>query len=200
MKGSSEGKTISEAVREILRTSNADITHAGHTTKLALRLFDLLSIVHTLGGRERFLLEVSSMLHDIGWSRTSDRGHHKHSRDMINEAELPELTAKEKNICALIARYHNKAEPDASCHRGYAALKKSDRFIVSWCAAILRVADGLDCNHDSRVQIAGCNIENGRLTILLKADSDCAREIRGAKRKGALLALMSRRELVFSRC
>lgn len=200
MKDDGKTKKLQHAVTSIILASKADKAHADHTTELALRLFDFLSVLHKLGARERLLLQVSSQLHDIGWARTAQKGHHKHSRDMIREAELPDLSGKEKNVCALIARYHNKAEPDASRHRAYAALNKSDRLIVSWCAAILRVSDGLDCNHNSSVHLAGCTIEKNRLTILLKSPYDCAREIRGAQRKGALLASMVGRELAFLRC
>jgi len=200
VKEDEKDRKLHDAVTSIMNESMADMAHAGHTTEQALRLFDLLFMLHQLGSRERLLLEVSSLLHDIGWSRTARNGHHKHSRDMIIEADLPDLTGKEKNICALIARYHNKAEPDASRHRGFAALKKPDRLTVSWCAAILRVSDGLDCNHNSSVHIAGCNIEKNRLTILLKAQHDCSREIRGAQRKGRLLASMAERDLVFLKC
>ncbi len=200
MNGDKKDKKLYDAVTSIMDASMADKAHAGHTTKQALHLFDLLAIMHKLSSRERLLLEVSSLLHDIGWSRTARSGHHKHSRDMIREADLPDLTGKEKNICALIARYHNKAEPDASRHRGFADLKKPGRLTVSWCAAILRVSDGLDCNHNSSVHVAGCNIEKTRLTILLKAQHDCAREIRGAQRKGGLLASMAERDLVFLKC
>jgi exopolyphosphatase/guanosine-5'-triphosphate,3'-diphosphate pyrophosphatase len=138
------------------------------------------------------------MLHDIGWSRTTNGGHHKHSRDMIIEAEWPEITDRERNICALIARYHNKAEPDASRHKSYAALKRSDQTIVSWLAAILRLADGLDCLHNSKITVAGCKIDKKSLTISLAAKKDCAAEIRGAKRKSGLLARMSGRDLEFN--
>jgi exopolyphosphatase/guanosine-5'-triphosphate,3'-diphosphate pyrophosphatase len=189
-----------DSVLTIIQDTNADMHHARHTTQLALALFDALAVIHKMGSRERLLLQVSSMLHDIGWARTTNGGHHKHSRDMIMEAELPEITPKEKNLCALIARYHNKAEPDASRHREFAALKNSKRYIVSWCAAMLRVADGLDCNHNGKVRITDCNIDKKKLTILLAAGDDTAREIRGAKRKGALLSRTAGRELVFLQC
>ncbi len=195
-----KAKTVADAAAAIIAESNSDLSHARHTTELALVLFDSLAGLHNMGSRERFLLEVSSLLHDIGWARTTNGGHHKHSRDMIREADLPEITSKEKNLCALIARYHNKAVPDAARHREFAALKDSNKFMVSWCAAMLRVADGLYCNHNGSVRIAGCNIDKNLLTILLAAGCDCSREIRGARRKGELLSRMAGRELAFVQC
>jgi len=188
---------LAAEIKKIIQENNADLAHAQNTTELALILFDALAGIHKLTSRDRLLLEASSMLHDIGWSRTTNGAHHKHSRDMILEAKLPGITNKEQNICALIARYHNKAEPDAAKHQQFASLKSSGKFIVSWGAAILRVADGLDCNHNGRVHIARCTIEKTRLTILLASGSDCSGEIRRAKRKGTLLSRMAERELAF---
>jgi exopolyphosphatase/pppGpp-phosphohydrolase len=193
-------KALSLAVKHLLDASNADVRHAKQVTDLSLSLFDKLVKIHALGSRERHLLGITAMLHDIGWSRTTNGGHHKHSRDMILEAELPEITMKEKNICALVARYHNKAEPDPSRHKKYAALKNGDRMIVSWLAAILRVADGLDCLHNSKITIAGCQIGKKRLALALTAKKECPAEIRGARRKSGLLERMSERDIVFTPC
>ncbi len=183
--------------KRLADASNSDRNHMSHVTQLALSLFDKLADLHGLGTRERLLLEISSMLHDIGWSRTTDGGHHKHSRDMILDAKLPGLTEDERAICAQVARYHNKAEPDASRHKGFAALKKKERFLVCWLAGILRVADGLDCTHRCAIRIAGCDLEKKHLTISLASRRESTAEIMGAKKKSKLLGRMVDRELVF---
>lgn len=196
-------RKIAEPLASSMRladATNSDRHHMAQVTKLSLALFDKLMDLHGLGVRERLLLEITAMLHDIGWSRTTDGGHHKHSRDMILEAELPGLTEEERVICAQVARYHNKAEPDASRHKGFAALKKRDRALVCWLAAILRVADGLDCTHRGAVRIGGCELGSKRLTISLAARGECAGEIIGAEKKSKLLARMVDRELVFRLC
>ncbi|MHB8828034.1 MAG: HD domain-containing protein [Syntrophales bacterium] len=188
---------LSAAIKEIIQESKADMAHAKNTREMALLLFNSLACIHKMSPRKRLLLEVSAMLHDIGWARTTNGAHHKHSRDMILQAKLPEITGKERRLCALIARYHNKAEPNASKHRQFAALKSSKRFIVLWGAAILRVADGLDCNHNGKVHVSGCRIGKTTLTILIDVQGSCPGEIRRAKRKGELLSRMADRELEF---
>lgn len=193
------GEPLASAKR-LADATNSDQHHMAHVTKLALALFDKLTDLHGMGDRERLLLEVTTMLHDIGWSRTTDGGHHKHSRDMILEAELPGLTEDERTLCAQIARYHNKAEPDKSRHKGFAALKKKERAIVSWLAGILRAADGLDCTHRGAVGIRDCELAKKRLTISLAGRGDCGAEISGAEKKSKLLGRMVDRELVFRLC
>jgi exopolyphosphatase/guanosine-5'-triphosphate,3'-diphosphate pyrophosphatase len=187
------------SVQRIAKASNTDQRHAAQVTKLALMLFDKLAGLHKLAARDRFLLEITAMLHDIGWARTTNGGHHKHSRDMILEAELPGLTETECTVCALIARYHNKAEPDAKRHKSFAAFKKKERSLVSWLAAILRVADGLDCTHSCAVRIRSCELVPKRLTILLAAAGECAGEISGGEKKSGLLAKMAGRDVAFRR-
>ncbi|MEK7244035.1 MAG: HD domain-containing protein [Thermodesulfobacteriota bacterium] len=193
------GEPLASAKR-LADATNSDRHHVAQVTKLALALFDKLMELHGLGARDRLLLEITAMLHDIGWLRTTDGGHHKHSRDMILEAELPGLTEDERTLCALIARYHNKAEPDVSRHKGFAALKKKERTLVSWLAAILRVADGLDCTHRCAVRIGDCELSPKRLTISLAARGESAGEISGAEKKSGLLARIADRELVFRLC
>ncbi len=196
------GKTdvIFDVINTLLGNSQSDVRHAKHVTELTLALFNRLAEIHQIDTRGRFLLEIAAMLHDIGWSRTTNGGHHKHSRDMILEADLPGVTDREKTICALVARYHNKAEPDTSRHKDYASLKKKDRRIVSWLAAMLRVGDGLDCLHTNNVNITGCKIDKKTLTIMLAAKKNCTMEIRCARKKGALLEQMAKRDLVFRQC
>jgi exopolyphosphatase/guanosine-5'-triphosphate,3'-diphosphate pyrophosphatase len=193
------GEPLASAKR-LADATNSDQHHLAQVTKLALALFDKLPDLHGLGARERLLLEITAILHDIGWSRTTDGGHHKHSRDMILEAELPGLTEDERTLCALIARYHNKAEPDVKQHKGFAALKKKERALVSWLAAILRVADGLDCTHRCAVRIGECELGRKRLTISLAARGECVGEISGAEKKSKLFERMADRELVFRLC
>ena len=193
------GEPLASAKR-LADATNSDRHHMAQVTKLALALFDKLVEIHGLGARERLLLEITALLHDIGWSRTTDGGHHKHSRDMILEAELPGLTKEERTLCALTARYHTKAEPDVKRHKGFAALKKRDRALVCWLAAILRVADGLDCTHRGAIRIGECELGRKRLTISLAGRGECAGEISGAEKKSGLLARMADREVVFRLC
>jgi hypothetical protein len=46
---------------------------------------------------------------------------------MILELDIPGLDKREQGTCALIARYHTKAPPDASRHRGFASLETGRR-------------------------------------------------------------------------
>mgnify|MGYP006268649125 FL=1 len=178
--------TLSFVVKKA-RVFDPDPAHNERVTTLALGLFNGLRRLHGYGPMERRLLEIASRLHDIGWSRVVSGKHHKLSRDMILELEIPGLDKRDQLTCALIARYHTKALPDASRHRQFASLDSNRRELVEWLAAILRVADGLDCNHASVIHQLGCDVGNKAITIHLESAHDCRTEIEGARQKQDLL-------------
>jgi exopolyphosphatase / guanosine-5'-triphosphate,3'-diphosphate pyrophosphatase len=169
------------------RTYDPDPTHNEQVTTLVLALFDGLCSLHGYGATERRLLEIAGRLHDIGWSRVVSGKHHKLSRDLILQLDVPGLDKQDRLLCALVARYHTKVLPDASRHRQFASLDPDRRGLVEWLAAILRVADGLDCNHTSPVNQLRCDVGNKAITIKIQATGDCRTEIEGARRKQDLL-------------
>jgi exopolyphosphatase/guanosine-5'-triphosphate,3'-diphosphate pyrophosphatase len=117
---------------------------------LASRLFDELREEHGLGDRERLLLRVASLLHDVG-IYVSLRAHHKHSQYILAASQIFGLSNEETAIVANIARYHRRGAPQTS-HVPYVALDRQDRLLVNKLAAILRVANALDAEHAQKVR------------------------------------------------
>ena len=154
-------------MRHVVRTARDvgekylyDARHAAQVTEIALALFDLLKAEHDCSERYRLLLEVASILHDIGVF-VNARGHHKHTMYLIRNTEFIGLSLAETNLIALVARYHRKASPQIS-HPEYAGLTHEDRLIVCKLAALLRVADALDRVHDQSL---------GRMRFELEPDA-----------------------------
>jgi exopolyphosphatase/guanosine-5'-triphosphate,3'-diphosphate pyrophosphatase len=186
----------------VLKTARAYDPDPGHNeqvTHLALSLFDGLRQLHGYGPRKRCLLEISGRLHDIGWSQAVSGRHHKLSRDMILELDIPGLDKKDRLLCALVARYHTKALPDASRHRQFASLDRDRRDRVEWLAGILRVADGLDCTHACAVRKVACTVADKGITIQLTTEHDCRTEIQGGRKKQDLLSQKTGRNIDY-RC
>jgi exopolyphosphatase/guanosine-5'-triphosphate,3'-diphosphate pyrophosphatase len=143
--------------RQVLASADAlghkhrfDRAHGQHVAALATQLFDQLLGDHGLGDRERLLLRVASLLHDIG-IYVSLRAHHKHSQYLIAASQIFGLTDDETAIVANIARYHRRALPQRS-HLQYVALDRRDRVTVNKLAAILRIANALDAEHLQKVR------------------------------------------------
>jgi len=184
-------------VARTVGTYDPDQAHSEHVATLALSLFEGLRTLHQYGSRERRLLEIAARLHDIGWSRAAMGKHHKLSRDMILELDIPGLDDQDRLMCALIARYHTRALPDASRHKRFASLDPGQRVFVEWLAGMLRVADGLDCNHADTVRRLACDIDDKAITIRLEAGGDCSMEIEEARQKQALLERISKRRIEY---
>ena len=169
------------------RTHDPDPAHNEQVTTLALSLFDGLRSLHGYGPTERRLLEIASRLHDIGWSRVVSGKHHKLSRDLILELDIPGLDKQDRLLCGLVARYHTKALPDASRHQRFASLDPDRRELLEWLAGMLRVADGLDCTHANNVRRMACTIGNKTIKIHIETENNCRTEVERARQKQDLL-------------
>lgn len=163
-----------------------ETAHAHQVTRLALDLFDQLEALHRLGSRERRILAVAGLLHDIG-QFISYRRHHKHSFYLISHAELPGFTPAEIGLVALVARYHRRAEPKDS-HEGYADLDGDDRAVVDRLASILRIADALDRAHQQQVKAvtAMAHEKEQRLVLEIEGEGDLMPERWALRKKGQL--------------
>ncbi|HOW57032.1 MAG TPA: HD domain-containing protein [Smithellaceae bacterium] len=181
------------------RRHDTDPDHSRQVTALALLLFDELYPLHGYDAEERFLLEVAGLLHDIGWSKVVSGRHHKISRDIINDLAIPGINLLDRFTCALVARYHTKSLPDRTKHRQFASLVPERQNLVEWLAGILRVADGLDCNHRSLITGLRCAIKKEELIINLFAEGDCRVQIKRASEKQTLLEKKTGKIIVY-RC
>src|SRR5262249_14416455 len=84
-----------------------DRAHGRHVAMLAARLFDQLRDEHRLGERERLLLRVAALVHDIGVF-VSLRAHHRHTQYLLAASQVFGLTELETAMVANIARYHRR--------------------------------------------------------------------------------------------
>ncbi len=130
--------------------------HAVQVTRMALALFDDLAPVHQLPASSRPWLEVAALLHDVGNAINYQR-HHKHSQYLIQNAELPGLTERERLVIGAIARYHRRSPPDLG-HEGMAGLTPGEARLVRKCSTLLRIADSFDRSHRQPITrfVASC--------------------------------------------
>jgi exopolyphosphatase/guanosine-5'-triphosphate,3'-diphosphate pyrophosphatase len=188
-----------QAVDDLSRAYDCDPAHNEKVTELALAIFDDLVPLHHYGVAERRLLEIAGRLHDTGWSQTVLHNHHKLSSELILRSEIPGLSAEDKVLCSLIARYHTKSVPNASKHPRFAALKPKQRDVVEWLAAVLRVADALDSSHTGIIKKLRMRVGEKSLTFSLETNGDCWDEIRRARIKQDLLMAKSGKSMIY-RC
>jgi exopolyphosphatase / guanosine-5'-triphosphate,3'-diphosphate pyrophosphatase len=144
-------------VQQVLASADAlaakyrtDRDHCRHVARLATELFDQLLEEHALSDRDRLLLQVAALLHDIG-IYVGLRAHHKHSQYLIAASQIFGLSQDETAVVSNIARYHRRGTPQQS-HLPFVALDRRDRLLVTKLASLLRIANALDAQHLQRVQ------------------------------------------------
>ena len=186
--GNSRLSSVVESMMEdaiaIGRKYSFDEAHSVHVARLAGQLFDQLSPTHGLGPRDRRLLIVAAVLHDIG-DFVSLKGHHKHSLYIISRSELSGFSPREMFLVANIARYHRKSGPSIR-HAEFAHLTSADRERVRRLAAILRIADALDKEHREKIRLVEVSHRNGRIEIAAGDDGDLLLERWALEKKGDL--------------
>ena len=109
--------TAEDFARQVLASADTlghryryDREHGHHVAMLATRLFDQLRDEHGLGERERLLLQVAALLHDVGMY-ISLRAHHKHSQYILGASQIFGLSNEETAIVSNIVRYHRRGLP-----------------------------------------------------------------------------------------
>jgi exopolyphosphatase/guanosine-5'-triphosphate,3'-diphosphate pyrophosphatase len=172
-----------------------DAAHARHVAHLAVRLFDELRKEHGLGDRERLLLEVAALLHDIG-TFVSLRGHHKHSQYLISSSDIFGLTRDDLALASNVARYHRRALPQKS-HLPYMALDRETRLTVNKLAAILRLANALDADHLQKVTDVRVAIETDTWALEVTGAGDLTMERLASLARGDFLVDVFGRKVVF---
>jgi exopolyphosphatase/guanosine-5'-triphosphate,3'-diphosphate pyrophosphatase len=177
---------------EVLRSANilanryqSDPRHGAHVGRLCERFFQELADLHQLGPHDALLLQVASILHEVG-TFVSPRAHHKHSEYIILNSEIFGLDRLDVTIVALVSRYHRHSGPKLD-HPTYRELPTPDRIRVSKLAAILRVADALERTHDQRVHDIEMRREANKLHLRLPGLADAAVERLAMQSKGYLL-------------
>lgn len=181
------GKQILNSARHLGEKYQYDKAHASVVASLAVKLFDLLKSEHGMGSRERLLLEVSGLLHDIG-SYISPSSHHKHSSYLVNAAEIFGLRKTDKDIVSNVVRYHRRSVPRVS-HEPYMSLPRNERAVVSKLAAILRIADALDNSHQQKIRDFVLTSSRDSYTIWVSPEiGDISVERSSLKKKGEMFA------------
>jgi exopolyphosphatase / guanosine-5'-triphosphate,3'-diphosphate pyrophosphatase len=161
----------SAAVRNLAIQYESDMAHVEHVAMLSLQMFDSLVSggLFTPSEDERELLWAASMLHDVGMTISYD-DHHKHSRYLIESAELPGFDPRERALIAQITRYHRKGVPKLGIIEPIA--HSGDEELLDRCAVILRLAEHLERGRDQSVSEAHLDTNGDGVDLHLKAGGD----------------------------
>ncbi len=159
------------AVSNLAIQYESDLAHAKHVARLSLQMFDSLVAggLFTAEPGERELLWAAAMLHDVGMTISYD-DHHKHSRYVIECAELPGFDPRERALIAQMSRYHRKGVPKLGEMSSLS--REGDEQLLDRCAVILRLAEHLERGRDQSVSEAKLRANGHGVDLHLEAAGD----------------------------
>lgn len=167
--GLPQGKQIQQIARQRMKlwakALDPDFAHSERVARLALELYDGLSVRGLTGngsskvtapddhdrGDVRSSLQLAALLHDVGKAKGKKK-HHKESLELIQAHGAPlGWKAEVMNRAAIVARFHDGALPSRS-HKALRDLLSHEQKITIQLAAILRLANAFDVEHDGHIR------------------------------------------------
>jgi exopolyphosphatase/guanosine-5'-triphosphate,3'-diphosphate pyrophosphatase len=149
-------------------------THAYHVAALAEAMFDGWRDLHRLDERDRKLLRVSSLLHDIGIT-INYYDHPRHSAYLVENARLFGLTHREQMLAAVVAGWHDGPVAKYMRNRLYSEfLDESDWQKARKMALLLALAENLDTTQLGLVKQASSEVTAKAACLALTIDNQGA--------------------------
>lgn len=185
-----------KTVEALAQKFGISIRHGKRVGSLAHQLFEALQPLHLLPPNDGKLLEAACYLLDAG-HYISSVGHHKHSQYVVQNADLPGFTERERLVIAMLCRYHRKAMP-ASKHADFENLTVDAKRTILYLTPIVRIADALPGDLDHDVASLQCEIDGDKVKVLVKSD-DLTLDLWAADQAGKSFKDVYNRPISFQR-
>ena len=177
------------SVHHLMELCDDDPEHSYRVRSLVMQLHEALGERLGIDDTDSELLQTGALLANVGLF-ISHSAHHRHSYYVIRNSEhLMGFNDREIELIALVARYHRKGRPSDK-HPELAALSEPDRARVRAMAALLRIAIGMDRNHDGAVERLVVNDEGDvvRIELAGRTGVDLSLEVHAASERSGLLS------------
>jgi exopolyphosphatase/guanosine-5'-triphosphate,3'-diphosphate pyrophosphatase len=187
------------SARAVGEQYNYDRTHSRLVTEFAMILFDSLGELLDLDEKDRLLLELAAVLHDIGMY-VNEHHHQRHGAYLVRWSNIVGLNENDRLLTSQIVYFHRRDLPSGD-HPEYMALPLAERLRVNKLAALLRLADVLDRGHQQSVRDLRAEVSGKRLVLYLEMAGDMGIVLDELPKKADLLEgvtglqVMLRREM-----
>ncbi len=179
----------SRSVINLIHRWEIDRGHANHAAQIALQLYDALAEYHKQGPHVRELMEYTALLHDIGRVISYPR-HQRHGWYIVKQSNLIGFKPEEIDVMAAAIMYHRGKKPRKK-DIYMQGLRRKERRIVKLLTGILRVADGLDRQHNqSIIRIEARREGPDHLAVMLYSNQPALIPLRAAVERSDLLQKM----------
>ena len=177
-------EAVINSAKAIAHKYQVDTSHYEKVYEFCEKLFDDLKDLHRMDTRDRLLLRVAAIVHEIGIF-VSTRAHHKHSYYLISNTEIFGLNHTEIMIVAHISRYHRRNSPKPN-HTEYINMPRKMRITICRLAALLRISDALDCERTQQIRLLKTEMTDDELILYVEGGKGLALERRSLAEKSDL--------------
>jgi len=151
-----------------------DAAHAYHVANLTDAMFDGWQNLHKLDERDRLLLRVAALLHDIGIT-INYYDHPRHSAYLVENARLFGLTHREQMLTAVVAGWHDGPAAKYMRNRLYSEfLDETDWQKARKMSLLLSLAESLDATQMGLVKKIVAVTKPKAAELLLEVDKQGA--------------------------
>lgn len=148
-----------DTIDSLCKRYSVDLAHAQFVASLALGLFDALLPIHHLSARDRELVEMAALLHDVGIA-VDVENHHTAGCGIVLAASLAGADPVERAMMACMVAFHRQAvQPETE--GVYTALTAQQQRRTLALSALLRIADGLDYSQTQSTRIVSVDVDPG---------------------------------------
>lgn len=159
------------AARNIGKRYAVSKSHVQNMEMVALSMFDAMKKIHGFQNRERLLLRIAVMLHDVGkyisLNYVADS-----SYNIIMSNEIIGLSHSEREMIALVAQYNTRRLPEYEAFARSSSLNRDEYLIVAGLTAFVRLANALDRSHLQKIQTIRSVLKENELVISLNVNKD----------------------------
>ena len=172
MKGSHNfDKDIVSAAKYIAEQYASESKHLENVEMMAMKLFAGTKKIHGMGNREKLLLRITVMLHEVG-KYLSLNNYGECAYNIVRSNELIGLSEAEQQMIAFSVRYNVVNFPSYEELVMVSSINKKQYLIIAQMVAILRLANGLDRSHSQKVQEIKTALKDDEIIISLNVNNN----------------------------
>jgi exopolyphosphatase/guanosine-5'-triphosphate,3'-diphosphate pyrophosphatase len=162
---------IISSARELNRRFRPESRHLQMIEEITASIFDATKKVHGLSKREKLLLQISAILHEVGHyvniTAPGTAGY-----DIIIATEILGISHLEREIVANAVKYTTEPLEEY----GGSEFSKEMYMIVYRFSAILRLANLLDRSHKQKFMGSNISVKDNKLIISIDTDENISLE------------------------